>query len=142
MLLNPGEGEEIVIGPASMRVKTPSDSDGLFIAEHIFPPGFAGPGLHQQPAMAHAFYVLEGQVRFSVDNAETIAEPGTFVYVPANVTHSFGSGGDSPARCLEINVPGGFERYYTDLAKAFAPGTSIDPELLRGLQRQHGIVPV
>jgi cupin domain len=87
MLLNPGEGEEIVIGPASMRVKSPSDSEGLFIAEHTFPPGFAGPGLHQHPAMAHAFYVLEGQVRFSVDNAETIAEPGTFVYVPANVTH-------------------------------------------------------
>jgi quercetin dioxygenase-like cupin family protein len=142
MLLRSGEGQEIVIGPAKMRVKTPATTDQLFIAEHTFPPGFAGPGSHRHPAMAHAFYVLEGNVRFSVENAETIGEPGTFVYIPANTTHSFGSGGDSPARCLEINVPGGFDRYYMDLARAFAPGTAIDPELLRELQRQNGIVPV
>ena len=142
MLLDPGAGEEIVIGPASMRVKTPADSGGLFIAEHTFPPGFAGPGLHQHPAMAHAFYVLEGRVSFILGSEETIGGPGTFVYVPANVTHSFASGGDSEARCLEINVPGGFERYYAALEKAFAPGAAIDPELLRDLQRQHGIVPV
>jgi quercetin dioxygenase-like cupin family protein len=142
VLLRPGEGEEIVIGPARMRLKTPANSRDLFIAEHTFPPGFAGPGSHQHPGMAHAFYVLEGLVRFSVNNEETIGEPGTFVYVPANLTHSFGSGGDSPARCLEINVPGGFDRYYADLAKAFAPGTTIDPELLRDLQRRNGIVPV
>ena len=142
MLVNPGEGHEIIIGPASMRIKTPANLHDLFIAEHTFPPGFAGPGAHQHPAMAHAFYVVEGRVRFSVDNMETIAAPGTFVYVPANVTHSFGSGADVPARCLEINVPGGFDQYYADLARAFAPGSVVDQELLRDLQRKNGIVPV
>jgi len=142
VLLRPGEGKEIIIGPAGMHVKTPEGSGELFIAEHTFPPGFAGPGEHQHPAMAHAFYVLEGQVRFSLDNEGIIAEPGTFVYVPANTTHSFGSGGGLPARCLEINVPGGFDAYYAELAKAFAPGTAIDPTRLRDLQRQHGILPV
>ena len=142
MLLKPGEGKEIVIGPASMLVKTVADSGGLFIAEHVFPPRFAGPGLHQHPAMAHAFYVLEGLVRFDVDGSESIGEAGTFAYVAPTLTHSFGNGGDSPARVLEINVPGGFDRYYAELAKAFPPGAEIDPELLRNLQRRHGIVPV
>lgn len=141
MLLKPGEGSEIVIGPARMTVKTAAGSEGLFIAEHTFPPGFAGPGLHHHPEMAHAFYVLEGRVRFSVNGTESIGEPGTFVYVAPKVIHAFGSGGDLPARVLEINVPGGFDRYYAELARAFPPGAAIDPEALRELQRRHGIVP-
>ena len=142
MLLKPGEGYEIVVGPASLRVKTGTDSSGLFIAEHVLPPGFPGPGLHQHTAMAHAFYVLEGRVRFSVDGTESIGEAGTFAYVAASQAHSFGSGDDSPARMLEINVPGGFDRYYAELARAFPPGAPIDPEALKEVQRQHGIVPI
>jgi quercetin dioxygenase-like cupin family protein len=142
MLLKPGEGDEIVIGPTRMLVKTTANSDRLFIAEHTFPPGFAGPGSHQHPEMAHAFFVLEGRVRFSVDGVESIGEPGTFAYVAPTVIHSFGSGGAEPARLLEINIPGGFDRYYAELARAFPAGTAIDPEVLRDLQRQHGIVPV
>jgi quercetin dioxygenase-like cupin family protein len=142
VLLNPGGGDEIVIGPARMRVKTPARTEGIFIAEHEFPPGFAGPGLHQHPAMAHAFYVLEGRVDFHVDGAESVGEPGTFVYVAATLTHSFGNSSDSPARVLEMNAPGGFDGYYAELARTFAPGTAIDPEVLRELQRRHGIVPV
>lgn len=142
MLLKPGEGEEIIIGPASTRVKTPTGSGDLFIGEHTFPPGFAGPGEHFHPAMAHAFYVLEGQVRFSIDHEETIGGPGTFVFIPAKTVHSFGSGGGDQARCLEINVPGGFDRYYAELARTFAPGAALDPDVLREVQRLNGIVPV
>jgi quercetin dioxygenase-like cupin family protein len=125
-----------------MLVKTAPNSEGLFVAEHTFPPGFVGPGLHQHPAMAHAFFVLEGRVRFMVDGVETIGEAGTFAYVAPALTHSFGSGGDAAARVLEINVPGGFDRYYAELAKTFPAGSAIDPEVLRDLQRRHGIVPV
>ena len=86
--------------------------------------------------------VVEGLVRFSVDHEESISGPGTFVFIPANTVHSFGSGGDAAARCLEINVPGGFDRYYAELARTFAPGVALDPEVLREVQRLNGIVPV
>jgi quercetin dioxygenase-like cupin family protein len=142
VLLKPGEGDEIVIGPARMRVKTPAGSEGLFIAEHEFPPGFPGPGLHQHPAMAHAFYVLEGRVDFNIDGTDSFCEAGTFVYIAPSLTHSFGNSSDSAARVLEMNAPGGFERYYAELARTFTPGAPIDPEVLRELQRRHGIVPV
>jgi hypothetical protein len=92
--------------------------------------------------MAHAFYVLEGQVRFSVDGADAIAEPGTFAYVAAGLTHTFANDGELPARMLEINAPGGFDAYYAELARAFPPGAPLDLDALRTLQRRHGIVPV
>src|SRR5688500_4155926 len=115
-IVQSGQGEPITIGPASMSIK--SESDRLFVAEHFMPPNFAGPPPHVHDEMDHAFYVLEGSVRFLMAGKESIAGPGSFVYVPNAVVHSFGNPSESQTRFLEINVPGGFHRYYRELAVA------------------------
>ena len=56
--------------------------------------------------------------------------------------HSFGNASELPTRFLEINVPGGFERYYRDLAEAFPVGAAIDPQRMQEIQQRHGIRPV
>jgi mannose-6-phosphate isomerase-like protein (cupin superfamily) len=143
-VLQPGQGVAIAIGPASMLIKTANgdSSDRLFVAEHVMPPMFVGPASHIHDEMDHAFYILEGTLRLVVAEQEHLATAGSFAFVPRATVHSFGNASESPTRFLEINVPGGFERYYRDLSTAFPAGTTIDPARMQEIQRQHGIRPV
>jgi mannose-6-phosphate isomerase-like protein (cupin superfamily) len=57
-----------------------------------------------------AFYILEGEMTFTVDDEEVAAPPGTFVLVPPGVEHGFRNDGDIPVRMLNIHAPAGFDR--------------------------------
>jgi mannose-6-phosphate isomerase-like protein (cupin superfamily) len=127
-----------------MLVKTVNGDSGdrLFVAEHVMPPMFAGPASHVHDEMDHAFYILEGTIRLVITGKEYLATAGSFAFVPRATVHSFGNASESPTRFLEINVPGGFERYYRDLSSAFPVGSPIDPVRMQEIQRRHGIRPV
>ena len=57
-----------------------------------------------------AFYILEGEITFTVEGETIIAGPGTFVLVPPGVRHGFRNDGDVAARILNIHAPAGFDR--------------------------------
>ncbi len=42
--------------------------------------------------------------------------PGSFALKPRGIAHAFWNAGSEPARVLEIHSPGGFDRYYDELA--------------------------
>jgi mannose-6-phosphate isomerase-like protein (cupin superfamily) len=57
-----------------------------------------------------AFYILEGEMTFVLEEGEVKAGPGAFVLVPPGVEHAFRNDCDSPVRMLNIHAPGGFDR--------------------------------
>jgi mannose-6-phosphate isomerase-like protein (cupin superfamily) len=57
-----------------------------------------------------AFYILEGEMTFTLSGDDVAAPPGTFVLVPPGVEHGFRNDGDVPVRMLNIHAPGGFDR--------------------------------
>jgi mannose-6-phosphate isomerase-like protein (cupin superfamily) len=57
-----------------------------------------------------AFYILEGELTFTVAGEDVKAPPGTFVLVPPGVEHGFRNAGDTPVRMLNIHAPAGFDR--------------------------------
>jgi mannose-6-phosphate isomerase-like protein (cupin superfamily) len=57
-----------------------------------------------------AFYILEGEMIFTVEGKDVSAPPGTFVLVPPGVEHAFRNKGATPVRMLNIHAPGGFDR--------------------------------
>ena len=65
---------------------------------------------HVHPDEDDAFYVLAGELTFTLDGEEVAAPPGTFVLVPPGVRHGFRNDGAVPARILNIHAPGGFDR--------------------------------
>jgi quercetin dioxygenase-like cupin family protein len=75
---------------------------------HFFEEGY-GPPLHVHSREDEAMYVLEGQIRFRVGDDEFVAGPGTWVWQPRGVPHTFRVESEG-ARALVIFTPGGLER--------------------------------
>jgi quercetin dioxygenase-like cupin family protein len=65
---------------------------------------------HVHPDEDDAFYILEGELTFTVGGEEVGAPPGTFVLVPPGVEHGFRNAGATPVRMLNIHAPAGFDR--------------------------------
>jgi len=57
-----------------------------------------------------AFFIMEGELTFLLEDGPTAALPGTFVLVPPGVEHGFRNDGDVPVRMLNIHAPAGFDR--------------------------------
>ena len=57
-----------------------------------------------------AFYIVEGEMTFTLEGEDVAAPPGTFVLVPPGVEHGFRNDGETPVRMLNIHAPAGFDR--------------------------------
>ena len=56
-----------------------------------------------------AFYILEGEMTFELEEGEVAAPPGTFVLVPPGVPHAFTNHGSAPVWMFNIHAPAGFD---------------------------------
>ena len=65
---------------------------------------------HVHDAEDDAFYILEGELTFTLSGDEVSAGPGTFVLIPPGVEHGFRNDGADSVRMLNIHAPGGFDR--------------------------------
>jgi mannose-6-phosphate isomerase-like protein (cupin superfamily) len=72
-------------------------------------PQRGGPPPHSHTDEDDAFYIVEGELTFLLDDEEVAAGPGTFVLVRPGVTHTFANRGDVPVRMLNIHAPAGFD---------------------------------
>ena len=72
-------------------------------------PGKPGPGAHLHEANEELFYVIEGTMTFLVGDRHVDAAAGTFLRIPAGVTHDFENRTSSRAGALNVFIPGGFE---------------------------------
>jgi quercetin dioxygenase-like cupin family protein len=66
----------------------------------------AGPPLHAHARHAEAFFVMDGELTFRLENGERRIGPGTWVLVPPEVVHTFAVTGSERARFLDLHVPG------------------------------------
>jgi quercetin dioxygenase-like cupin family protein len=93
--------------------------------------GERGPDLHVHREHTDAFYVLEGELTFSVgpDADEVVVGAGGFVAVPPNVVHTFANAGDAEACWLNMHSPDtGFIEYLRALRDGIEPDfDSFDP---------------
>jgi mannose-6-phosphate isomerase-like protein (cupin superfamily) len=64
---------------------------------------------HVHPDEDDAFYILEGELTFELEDGEVAAPPGTFVLVPPGVRHAFTNHGEAPVRMFNIHAPAGFD---------------------------------
>jgi mannose-6-phosphate isomerase-like protein (cupin superfamily) len=115
MFLGPGEGEPVWFLANRMTVKATARSTGgaFGLLESLIAPGFSPP-LHIHHAEDESFWVLEGTVTMRCGDRTFRAGPGSFVFLPRNVPHTFVVEGDTPARMLTLLTPGGGEGFFVD----------------------------
>jgi quercetin dioxygenase-like cupin family protein len=87
-------------------------SDGRLSAfATVAAPHTQGPFLHAHD-FDEAFYVIDGEVTFQVEDELITVGAGDLVFAPRNVPHTFANQGDAPAHMVIICTPAGFERVF------------------------------
>ena len=120
VVLPPGGGRRYPMGRISAIFKAdgPESENRYSISEWWLEPKTTGPGPHAHDE-DDVFYVLAGTMSFLVGDAWLDAEAGSFVLVPAGLTHDFENRGSVKACFLNCSAPGGFEPYMPSISEWF-----------------------
>lgn len=127
LVLMPGEARTIDLNGATIAVHASSaETGGAFslveTSESV--PGW-GPPLHIHRDAAESFYVLEGEYAMHLDGRDFRCPPGSFIYVPRGMPHTFGAA-ISGSRKLNLYTPSAMEGYFDELAEAIRQGVGED----------------
>lgn len=109
-----------------------------------YAPGERGPDPHIHREHADTFYVLDGEMTFTLgaESKRVVVPPGGFVAVPPNLVHSFVNEGAADLRFLNFHAPdGGFAAYMRARRDGVKAGfDSFDPPADGGLPAGGAIV--
>jgi mannose-6-phosphate isomerase-like protein (cupin superfamily) len=89
---------------------------GFSLVEHPIPPRTLAAPLHRHSREDEYSFVLEGRMGALLGDDVIYAEAGEFAFKPRAQWHAFWNPDDTPCRILEIISPGGFERFFDELA--------------------------
>jgi mannose-6-phosphate isomerase-like protein (cupin superfamily) len=157
-VLGPGGGDSVLMGGlgARLMIDSATAAGGFALVEHPIAPRTLAAPLHRHANEDEYSYVLEGRVGVQLGEETLEAGPGELVFKPRGQWHAFWNPGDEPTRLLEIISPGGFERYFEEIAPLLPPhrpepdfaglaavqakyGLEMDPESIGPLMERHGL---
>jgi mannose-6-phosphate isomerase-like protein (cupin superfamily) len=122
IFLAPGEGRHYQAGPMHAVFKADGEetADQYCVSEWRLEAGDSGPGPHAHEDNVELFYVLEGTMSFLAGESWLDAPAGSFLRIPAGVTHDFANRGSERAAALNVFLPGGFEPLMPEIVAYFA----------------------
>jgi quercetin dioxygenase-like cupin family protein len=104
---------------------TAEDTQGQFsLIEAVARKGNVPPP-HIHHREDESFYLLEGEITVSVGDRTMRATPGTLVFLPRGVRHSFTIDSEQ-ARILILATPAGLEKYFKEFSVP-APAMTLPP---------------
>jgi quercetin dioxygenase-like cupin family protein len=121
------QGEARWYGNSLWEFLVPNEATGgqLTVFRATMPEGFSPPR-HIHTREDEVFLVLDGDACFDIDGRRLLAGPGTTVYMPRGVPHTFRV--QSPvARMLGIMTPGRFEELFRNLSVPAGARTLPEP---------------
>lgn len=127
---NPAQGRTIaVVGDVYRFLATGEDTNDKYaLWEAIVPPG-GGPPPHVHSREEEGFYVLDGEITFTVNGEKIVAKAGMFANMPVGTSHSFKNESDRPAKMLISVAPAGLEKMFFEVGVPLAEGaiTALPP---------------
>lgn len=112
-----GEGELMPVLGTQVRFLLEAARTGHnFSLMEVELPKDAGPPPHDHP-WDEAYYIIEGEVWFLVEDKEQVFSAGDFVYAPGGTLHSFRGAGERPARVLVFDAPATAEGFFREAAR-------------------------
>ena len=114
VVVAPGEGRTIRIGPNEITYKVQGDS--MAVIEYRVGPRFvAPPVLHWHEDTDFTGIVLEGCLEFRFEDSTSQVTAGGILFVPRNCKFAWANPDDAPACVLFVYSPAGFEKYFDEL---------------------------
>jgi quercetin dioxygenase-like cupin family protein len=118
-----------VVGDVYRFLATGEDTNGKYAMwEAIVPPG-GGPPPHVHRREEEGFYILDGEITFTVNGEKVVAQAGVFVNMPVGTPHSFKNESARPAKMLISVAPAGLEQMFFEVGVLLAKGatTALPP---------------
>jgi quercetin dioxygenase-like cupin family protein len=137
-IVQPSEGRRLDLGNfEAVVLATSAQTSGEFtLLQTQNEPTDFGPPLHVHRDAAEAFYVLEGEYLVQIEARQQLCPPGTFVYVPRDMPHTFRVVSATPGKKLNLFSPAAMVGFFEELALAEGARTAT-PELLDRLAARH-----
>ena len=89
----------------------------------LVPPG-GGPSPHVHNREEEGFYILEGEITFTMNGERVVATAGMFANMPVGTPHSFKNESNKPARMLISVAPAGLEKMFFEVGVPLPEGTT------------------
>jgi mannose-6-phosphate isomerase-like protein (cupin superfamily) len=142
ILKQPNEGRTVgVVGDVYRFLATGADTDGKYaLWEAIVPPG-GGPPPHVHSREEEGFYILEGEITFTIGDKRLVATAGVFANMPVGTPHSFKNESGKPARMLISVAPAGLEEMFFEVGVSLAPGATAPPPSNQDIEKLLAVAP-
>lgn len=114
---------------------------GMGVFELSVPPGSNVPPPHSHTANEECVYVLEGVLRYAVDDVARDLRPGDWMLTPRGSVHQFSNPHEQPARALIVLTPDIGAQYFRDVAAVVNLGGPPDQAGLLAVMTRYGLVP-
>lgn len=105
-----------VMGDMFTYLVTGEQSGGSYFTLLVDVAPYGGPPPHIHHLEEEQFYVLQGELTFSVSGQTFQANTGDFVHIPRETAHSF-KNGPIPSRILATFSPAGIEGFFREVGE-------------------------
>ena len=134
--------EVIMVGQLSIRYLIDgSATGGMGVFELGVPPKSGVPPPHSHTANDECVYVLEGVLRYAVDDVARDLRPGEWMFTPRGSIHQFSNPHDANARALIVMTPDVGAQYFRDVSAVVNAGVPPDRARLLQVMSRYGLVP-
>jgi quercetin dioxygenase-like cupin family protein len=132
VVLKTGDPEFLAFDGGTVRFLVSSeDTNGAWsLLEEVEPPGSKTPW-HRHNYSDQAYYVLEGVLTAKVADEVYELPAGSYILIPRGTPHGQGNFGKVPVRVLQMNTPGGFERFLKDRVELFKTMKPDHPDFVK-----------
>ena len=136
-------GRQVVkVGQLEIRYLVDGAQEGgLGLFEMKVPAGAHVPPPHSHTNNEEYVYVLEGVLRYSVDDETRDLKAGDWMSTPRGSVHHFSNPASETARALVMLTPDIGEQYFHDVATLVGPGGPPDRARLLEVMARYGMVP-
>src|SRR3954447_21453964 len=115
---------------------------GVTLGEARLPGRTAGPPRHVHSREDEGIYVLAGVLTAEVGEQRYEVGPGSFLWMPRGLPHTFANLRDEEVWTIGLMNPGGFERFFEEVADYVSSAEGQpDHEVILAINERYGVYP-
>lgn len=135
-IISSSEGQVWDLGSRiTCKVTSDSTNEAFTVLEVLLNTGQGSP-VHVHRRESETIYVAEGKCVVGDNKQNQIASAGSVVVFPQGVPHFFRNDGSEQTKLIITAIPGGLDRYFTDVTAALQEGK---PEQIDGINNKYEI---